>query len=254
MPEEMPCKELCNKTLACFVIAICIVAMLICGATWFYKSYVDTPSITKVDIKFTTSDSLLTKNYITHEELDSLLHEINRQESQLSDKYQYFIEQKYNEDKYYSTIAVILGVVFSLFGFFGYKSVTSIEEKSIEKAQERADQTAKDYCDKYVRRYVRIESKNLFESDASAILQEKVTDNLNAVVDKKTAELEKELNKNTEDAYKDLKARLNDLIDVRFNENNKSIKQNSDGGNDSQKEKKERMNNNEDVQSSYQLF
>lgn len=163
------------------VIAICISSLALCGICWCFHSF-DEPDINKVEIVIKTSGKIGNKNYISHEDLDSIIRVFDHQESKIVDKYQYFIDQKDTEDHYYSTIAVILGVVFSLFGFFGYKSVSNIEEKSIKIAEEKAEKTAKEMADKAFKKfleekalkYVTDISKDIFESEGANIMQEKI--------------------------------------------------------------------------------
>lgn len=171
-------EEWSNENIASFVIAACVVAILVCACFFFYSSYISPQKITKVDVKFVSSDSLLQKNYITREQVDSLIMMVKHQEAELGDKYQYLIEQKNNEEKYYSDFAIILSVVFSLFGFFGYKSITAIEQKSVKTAQEKAKKTAHEFVKNHVRQYVEEESKKLFDSSAANIIMDKLKSDL----------------------------------------------------------------------------
>lgn len=202
------CSECCSKALGSYVIAICITALMVCGCIWLYHCLLNEPKINKVNIEFVSSDSILDKNYLTQEQVDSIVKVINKHEAQMSDKYQYFIEQKYNEDKYFSVFTVLLGIVFSIFGFFGYKSITSIEDKAIKVAQTKsqeiadkiarqtADKVAKEYMENNVTKYVNDASNVLFHSEAAEVLKNGLKASL----------------------YSELENHLNKLVDERIKE------------------------------------
>jgi hypothetical protein len=189
-----------DKILGHFVIAFCIIALLVCSCIWFYYTFANPPRINKVEIKFISSDSLLNKNYITGEQADSLISLMNRHEAEIADKYQYFIEQKYNEDKYFSIFTVLLGVIFSLFGFFGYKTMSSIEEKAIKTAQDKADDIAKSVADKVAREYMERNvstyvgeaSETLFNSKAAETLKMNLKESLYSELETRLTQLVEE--------------------------------------------------------------
>lgn len=194
--------ECSDKIFGHLVIAFCIVALLVCSSIWLYHTFVNAPRINKVEIKFVTSDSLLNKNYITGAQVDSLISLVNRHEAEVADKYQYFIEQKYNEDKYFSVFTVLLGVIFSLFGFFGYKTMSSIEEKAIKTAQDKADDIAKSVADKVAREYMEKNVSRYVGEASETLFQSKAADTLKI-------DLKKTL-------YSELEARLTQLVDEHF--------------------------------------
>lgn len=192
--------ECSDKILGHYVIAFCIVALLVCSSIWLYHIFVNAPRINKVEIKFVSTDSLLNKNYITREQADSLISLMNRHEAEIADKYQYFIEQKYNEDKYFSVFTVLLGVIFSLFGFFGYKTMSSIEGKAIKTAQDKADEIAKSVADKVTREYmernastyVSEASETLFNSKAAETLKMDLKESLYSELETRFTQLAEE--------------------------------------------------------------
>lgn len=225
--SERKC-ECFDKILGHFVIAFCIVALLVCSFIWFYYTFANPPRINKVEIKFVSSDSLLNKNYITGEQADSLISLMNRHEAEITDKYQYFIEQKYNEDKYFSVFTVLLGVIFSLFGFFGYKTMSSIEGKAIKAAQDKADDIAKSVADKVAREYmernastyVSEASETLFNSKAAETLKMDLKESLYSELETRFTQLAEEYsckdsnnnnveNDSSDDTAKDEKSSIN---------------------------------------------
>lgn len=165
------------------VIAVCVITLAVSGAVFCCGSYLSQPKVDKVDVKIINSEKKIKNvHYLSQAEIDSLINIIKKQESQLAEKYQYVVEQKSDDERYYSTIAVILGVVFSLFGLFGYKSVTNIEEKATKTAEDKAEKIAKvtsekafnDFLDEKAMVYVTNASRSIFESEGANILKDKV--------------------------------------------------------------------------------
>lgn len=61
---------------------------------------------------------------------DSIMHEMQKQQKLLEDKYQYFIEQQSNTQDILTMGGVLLSIIVSLVGFFGYRTIQSIEGKT----------------------------------------------------------------------------------------------------------------------------
>ena len=72
--------------------------------------------------------------------IEELKAELTRHEQLLEDRYKYVLEQKEDMNDLWSVGSMFLAVVLGLFGFFGYKSMSSIEEK----VQKEAERVAKD--------------------------------------------------------------------------------------------------------------
>lgn len=71
---------------------------------------------------------------------DSLIKEIRKQETILEEKYKYFIEQQSNVQDLLAIGGVVLGIIVSLVGFFGFSTMKSIEDKAKKIGEESADQ------------------------------------------------------------------------------------------------------------------
>lgn len=69
---------------------------------------------------------------------DSIVNEIQKQGKIFEDKYQYFIEQKSNTQDILTIGSVVLGIIISLVGFFGYSTMQAIEDRAKKIGEEAA--------------------------------------------------------------------------------------------------------------------
>ena len=137
------------KTADTIIMVSCVVAILIVSAFWCCRTCIK-PEIQPIRIEITASDSLKRANYLSKEQADSLITIVKRHERELAERYQYALEQKMDQDQYLSFGTFLVGVVLSIFGFFGYKSIKSIEEKANKDAERAAKQTSEDVTKSYL--------------------------------------------------------------------------------------------------------
>lgn len=161
------------------ILLACILAIVFVTAFWTCKLCCK-PQVQPIKIEVIASDSLSNKNYLAKEQVDSLVTVIRHQESQLADKYQYVLEQKMNQDQYFSLGTFLVGVVLSVFGFFGYKSIKSIEEKANKDAERAAKQTSEDVTREYLNEKldgkVALAADRIFYSQGAEIMRNKIQD------------------------------------------------------------------------------
>ena len=150
----------------------------------------------EIRIEVVESDKMLGSNYISKEEADSLISVMKRQERMLEDKYQYALDQKMNEDRYFSIGTFVVGVVISVFGFFGFKSLKSIEEKAKENSQRLATKISEDVTKEYLKQrlqgLVTIESEKILKSSAAESLKKEILDSVYKKYDEKFNSLSEE--------------------------------------------------------------
>lgn len=162
-------KENDNLTIktADIIMVSCVVAILIVSAFWCCRTCFK-PEVQPIKIVITASDSLKRENYLSKEQADSLITIVKRHERELAERYQYALEQKMDQDQYFSFGTFLVGVVLSIFGFFGYKSIKSIEEKANKDAERAAKQTSEDvtksYLDEKLDGKVSIAAEKIFNS------------------------------------------------------------------------------------------
>ena len=157
----------------------CIVAILIVSSFWCCRTCIK-PEIQPIRIEITASDSLKRANYLSKEQADSLITIIKRHERELAERYQYALEQKMDQDQYLSFGTFLVGVVLSIFGFFGYKSIKSIEEKANKDAERAAKQTSEDVTKSYLNEKldgkVSIAAEKIFNSIGADTMKAKVVE------------------------------------------------------------------------------
>lgn len=162
-------KEIDSSTIktADIILASCVVAIIIVSAVWCCRTCFK-PEVQPVRIEITASDSLKKANYLSKEQADSLITIVRRHERELAERYQYALEQKMDQDQYFSYGTFLVGVILSIFGFFGYKSIKSIEEKANNDAERAAKQTSEDvtksYLDEKLDGKVSIAAEKIFNS------------------------------------------------------------------------------------------
>lgn len=132
------------------LLLICIGAFIAALIMYGYK-------VKNTTIHYTLNHTICTDStgVITAESrilADSIFNEIQKHEKILEDKYQYFIEQKSNTQDILTIGSIILGIIVSLVGFFGYSTIQSIEEKAKKigenAAKENYNDTTRELIDK----------------------------------------------------------------------------------------------------------
>lgn len=200
-------KESVSSTIktADMILASCVVAIIIVSAVWCCRTCFK-PEVQPIRIEITASDSLKMANYLSKEQADSLITIVRRHERELAERYQYALEQKMNQDQYFSFGTFLVGVVLSI---FGYKSIKSIEEKANNDAERAAKQTSEDvtksYLDEKLDGKVSIAAENIFKSIGaetmkSIVIQETIKHDeeyINSLI----ANLEKELKDYIQQGY-----------------------------------------------------
>ena len=133
-----------HEVCAVIVIILCIIALLFCSVIFFTSN---TPKKNiKHEITFSlNSDSTKTNIQEIHLIVDSLNTYLKTTEQRIADKYEYFLEQKKEENLLFSIGSVSLGIFVSILGFFGYKSFKDIENNAKEHAQFIASKTAEEH-------------------------------------------------------------------------------------------------------------
>ena len=160
------------------LLSICTLALVF--ALFFYAIHVRHHTTHHV-IEYTiTTDSL---GVITPEAralADSLTLELQKQEHILQDKYEHAIEQQSNAQDMLAIGGLLLGIIVSLVGFFGYNSMESIKNKVETEAEAHAKKAYDD------------EIKNLQEKWTKEYLNDKVDQEINKSIKDALSEFERE--------------------------------------------------------------
>lgn len=139
-----------NK-MAAWILFLCVAASLAAIVIFAYgKSIVKEEKNVKITYLFQT-DTLGGVTPASRMFADSVLHEISKHEQRIADKYEYIIDQRSNIEDYLTWGGILLTIVVSVFGFFGYKSLHDIEGKLVKQiepsAQKAAENKAASVCE-----------------------------------------------------------------------------------------------------------
>lgn len=130
------------------VIVICVVLLL--AGILLYGFVYRNHQQENVSIQFVIqTDSLGRVSQDASSQVDTLMTLMDRHEHLLQDKYQHILEQKEIFNDVLTLGGMLLAVVLSLFGFFGYKSLNSIEDKVKEQVNQLTDNLFKQQFEAY---------------------------------------------------------------------------------------------------------
>ena len=131
------------------------------------------------------------------QQAEDLKAELIRHEQLLEDRYKHVLEQKENLNDLLTIGGMFLTIVLALFGFFGYKSMNSIEEKVKQEAESTAKNTAEDA------------SKARFEA-----FEQRTSESLSTAMEKKIKEtVDKEMAESKKSTKEQIEASLKGQID-----------------------------------------
>lgn len=126
------------------MIGLCIIGILISSGITYYR-YSSNNNLQDVNIRIMLrmdTTGVLAKE--SAQQVDSLKEELVRHEQLLENRYKHVLEQKENLNDLLTIGGMFLTTILALFGFFGYKSITTLEEKVKEDALSAAEKTAVD--------------------------------------------------------------------------------------------------------------
>ena len=174
------------------IIAICIILLLALMGLMVWRYTNNNPEVYRVIVTSDiTPDSLKTYNYMNYEQADSLINAVKDYDAQLIQKYQYLVEQKEQDSQIFYWGSLIVGIVIAVFGWFGFQSFTTIEDKAKKKAENVAKNVAQRTAWRETKNYLTEEGKKLIEKTATENRQEaevnnikeQVKDELNTIIE-----------------------------------------------------------------------
>lgn len=159
--------------LGAIVVVICIMGLL-----WSITNYNSVFGIDhkreQVELRLSVKvDSTGQMDGITKAQLDSLITKIEIHEHLLQDKYEHILEQKEIFNDVLALGGMLLAVVLSVFGFFGYKSLNTIEDRAKEQAEQASEGFFKNQFDTYKK-----DTKSELEGGLNIIVKEKIEKDL----------------------------------------------------------------------------
>lgn len=152
MEKEDRTYERINNYIASIILGVSFCTLIILLSIKICKTNAVTYEHTIV-----VADSVLTKQEVTSntsEVIDSLEQIIEQHERLIKYQYQDVLEQKREESNLYSIVTIVIGVIISVLGFFGFKSYQSIEEKAKEKAEEKTKEFLKEHLNSMLKEQI----------------------------------------------------------------------------------------------------
>jgi heme/copper-type cytochrome/quinol oxidase subunit 1 len=123
------------------LIVLCVVGLI--GAFVFAGYLYSTSKVQDVNVQIVMNvDSTGVLSEESKQQVIEMKEEIIRHEHLLEDRYKHVLEQKENLNDMLTIGGMFMTIVLALFGFFGYKSMTTLEDKVKENAKTTAEETA----------------------------------------------------------------------------------------------------------------
>lgn len=202
-----------NDKLASWILFTVIITLLVALCASVVLSYRNHALVHRVEIVQVPCDSTSLscvfsdgdRFLIPRDAFDSIVSRFECHEIELSQKYQYILEKRDEEDNYRNIFMLVFGIAVSVAGFFGYRSFSNIEEKAMQvadakseevvnrvapqKAEVKAEQVARDYCSgnvanlvsayltQHLQEAVNSRVDELYSGEGRASLVREVTDN-----------------------------------------------------------------------------
>lgn len=222
-----------NK-MAAWVLFLCVAACLVAVVFFAYgKSIAEEEKDVKITYVFQTD----TTGIVTPASrmfADSILHEMSKHEQRIADKYEYIIEQKSNIEDYLTWGGILLTIVVSVFGFFGYKSLHDIEGKLVKQIEPSAQKAAEDKAEAICKN-----KYEAFETIANSRIEAKqteVTASLNSYKESTKSKLLKQveeslshrMSKQRQDLYSVARKVVDEVYTAKFEQKAQDVDTNAD--------------------------
>ena len=234
------------RHLSFIIIAVCIGLLLFLLGLMVWRSTNNNPVVYRVMVTTDTSlDSLKACNYIDNEQAESLIIALRAYDEQLTQKYQYLVEQKEKDSQVFYWGSLIVGVVIAVFDWFGFQSFTTIEDKAKMKATSVANRTAwkatKKYLDEKGENQISEAIKKNLSDDAIKKVKEQVINELNTIIENrlnqhisssKVDDLETRIDDMEKSIGPNIDKAVNMAIQEVFSKYKRSVKGNTDNEED----------------------
>lgn len=164
-------------------LVFCLCLIIIGGAALYFILRPAAPATYQITLTV-ASDSIGVVSPDVMLKMDSLAELVKQQNADVNERYAYMVEQKENEDTLIAIGSILVSIILAIFGFFGYRSFKSIEDKAVNSAQEKASSkvntemvSMKKELDKELRGVI----DKTFLEEYENRLKQKVSDVLNEV-------------------------------------------------------------------------
>lgn len=170
-----------RESSALIMIFICACALI---APFIIQSLNHTSQ--EITIRVCSVDSIPSDKVLSASDAAKVFHELEKQEMVLSEKYDYVLQQRDNEFRWQSYLSYVIGIIVSICGFFGYKSIQDVKQDVNKKIADITDERVTKYLeekfDGIVSDKVKERMKTLYDfkiNDAAYIhMKEEIKDDL----------------------------------------------------------------------------
>ena len=180
-------RTLLNDRLASWILAICALVLIVTLAVVAIVSSCKHVEPQRVELTLVPADSVSGASQFSKRDdmvmisrckLDSIVARFETHEAQLSQKYQYVMEKREEEDNYRNIFMLIFGIAVSTVGFFGYRSFADIEKRAMKVAEEKAEQVAKEQAQKTAKEVAQNTAQNYCSQNVNQLVQSYLAQNL----------------------------------------------------------------------------
>lgn len=218
-PPELKKKLSCIDKWAFAVLVAVIVTALALICMFGYGRYVKEPvrpNVVSIVIQVDTTGVLSPETKI---ETDKIIATFEAHEHLLKDKYEHILEQKEDIKDYFTWGGMLVTIVLSIFGFFGFRSLQSIDERVVSsvtpKASDKAIQSAEHLISTRLKDYLDNADKHLMDSEK--IQEGKISNFENATAQKLEMEMSGKMNKQFAIMRKDITSAAEEATKAEFN-------------------------------------
>lgn len=115
----------------------CLCLIMIGGAVLYFVLRPSAPAPYQITMTV-APDSTGVVSLDVMQKIDALAELVKQQNTDVQERYAYMIEQKEHENTIIAIGSILVSIILAIFGFFGYRSFKSIEDKAVNNAREKA--------------------------------------------------------------------------------------------------------------------
>ncbi len=179
-----------------WLLFILVAGVIVCALVFFVTDLIREPKVRDIVIRVDVADSVYKegKDNMVYGacQIDSLVNVVKEYELELDEKYQYLLENRQDDDRFKTWSALIVGIIVSLCGFWGYRSLRDLREDLTKSTEKTTALTVDDYLSKNLQMKVNDALTNSLKSKIVEIIKAHVFDTLNSsddsIVKNKVAE------------------------------------------------------------------
>lgn len=163
----------CISNMECMssiIVFILVIGVILASLFFMIFDLSRADEVNHISIRVEAADSLHLQKVYDKEGIDSLICEVKRYEDHLSEKYQYLIEQREDDERFKTWGALIVGVIVSVCSFWGYRSLKDL--RADVKKQTEIDTVTK------VNEYLNNQLNGLVREQLTNTLRSEVTDTI----------------------------------------------------------------------------